>query len=346
MVATVGEALAGKTILITGGSGTIGGELVRRLLPFRPRRIRVLGRDEGRLWSLQQELRDQECVRFLLGDVRDLGRMVRAAEGCDLIYHLAGLKHVPFCEYNPFEAVATNVIGTQNIIQAALEHNVERVIFTSSDKAASPSNVMGTSKLLAEKLITAANYQRGPRRTIFASVRFGNVVGSRASALPLFVSQIESGGPVTLTHPDMIRFLLSVDRAVELIFECTALATGGEVFAMKMPAVRMGDLVDVLIRELAVDPSAVEIETIGIRPGEKLYEDLVTEEESERSIELPHLYVIVPPGQPLESFEYPYGPVAPVPRGRYASDTAERISQQEIAGSLDTWRLLLPDFSP
>ncbi len=346
MVATVGEALAGKTILITGGSGTIGCELVRRLIPFRPRRIRVLGRDEGRLWALQQELRDHDCVRYLLGDVRDAERMRRAAEGCDVIYHLAGLKHVPLCEHNPFEAVATNVVGTQNVILAALEHDVERVIFTSSDKAASPSNVMGTSKLLAEKLVTAAHYQRGSRRTVFASVRFGNVVGSRASALPLFVRQIEAGGPVTLTHPDMIRFVLSVDRAVELIFECTALAIGGEVFAMKMPAVRVGDLVSVLIRELAADPAAVEIETIGIRPGEKLYEDLVTEEESERSIELPHLYVILPPGQPQESFRYPYGPLAPVPRGRYASDTAERLAADEIARSLDTWMLLQPDFSP
>ncbi len=344
MVDTVGEVLEGKTILVTGGSGTIGSELVRRLLPFRPRRIRILGRDESKLFALQQELKQHDCIRYLIGDVRDLSRLVRAAEGCDVIYHLAALKHVPLCEYNPFEAVHTNIVGTQNVIQAALQHDVGWVIYTSSDKAANPSNVMGTSKLMAEKLITAANYQKGPRRTIFSSIRFGNVAGSRGSALPLFTRQIENGGPVTLTDPQMTRYLLSIDRAVELIFESTALSIGGEIFVMKMPSVEMGQLIEVMIERLAPDPSAIEVQTIGIRPGEKLYEDLMTEEESLRSIELPHLYVILPPGQAFEKFQYPYGSQNPVTRGRYASDAMELLSREEIAEFLDTWQLLSPEF--
>ncbi|MSR86558.1 polysaccharide biosynthesis protein [Candidatus Peribacteria bacterium] len=302
--------LRGKRILVTGATGSIGSEVVRQLLKHEPATIRIFSRDEHKQYLLQQELGDlPKCdMRYLLGDIRDYQRMVRALEGVHCVFHCAAYKHVPFCEYNSFEAVKTNVIGTQNIIEAAIVQGVERVLLISTDKAASPSNVMGATKLLAEKLMTSALHISGSRPIRFASVRFGNVLASRGSVLPLFCKQIEAGGPVTITHPDMVRFFMSIPQAVSLTFQAMERMEGGEVFILKMPVIRLGDLVDVLIDELAPrfgkDPAKIERKVIGSRAGEKMSELLMTPEEAHHATEEENMFIVrssilVPGGQPV-----------------------------------------------
>ncbi|MEA2613076.1 MAG: hypothetical protein QOI52_1035, partial [Chloroflexota bacterium] len=213
----------GRRVLVTGGSGTIGARLVDHLIAGGADVVRVFGRDETKQFYQRHRVPARN-VRFLIGDVRDRDRMLRACEGIDTVFHCAALKHVESGEYNPFEATQTNVLGTQNVIDACLATGVGTMILTSSDKAANPTSVMGASKLLAEKLVSAATNYRGSHPTTFASVRFGNVLGSRGSALELFAQQIAAGGPVTVTDPDMTRFVMSTDRAVELAIEAAQAA--------------------------------------------------------------------------------------------------------------------------
>ncbi|MDD5041851.1 MAG: polysaccharide biosynthesis protein [Candidatus Peribacteraceae bacterium] len=290
-----------KTILVTGGTGSIGSEVVRQLLVLRPKAIRVFSRDEHKQYLFGQELGPdaQPVVRYLLGDIRDYPRLVRALEGVDFVFHCAAYKHVPFCEYNSFEAVKTNVIGTQNLVDAAITQGVSRVLLISTDKAASPSNVMGATKLLAEKMMTSAMNFAGDRPIRFASVRFGNVLASRGSVLPLFCRQIEHGGPVTVTNPDMIRFFMSIPQAVSLLFRAMVRMDGGELFILKMPVLRLGDMIDILIEELAPRfghaPAVIKRQIIGARPGEKTEEILMTTEESQYAIEENDMFVVRPP---------------------------------------------------
>jgi FlaA1/EpsC-like NDP-sugar epimerase len=272
--------------------------LLRQALAFDPAVVRIFSRDESKQFDMQHEFAGYENIRFLLGDVRDKERLLMAMDEVDLVFHAAALKHVLACEYNPFEAVKTNIYGTQNVIEAALEKNVERVIMTSSDKAVNPANTMGASKLMAEKLITAANHYKGSRRTVFASVRFGNVLGSRGSVVPLFKEQIRQGGPVTLTHENMTRFIMALEEAVGLVFKAAALARGGEVFVLKMPAIQVADLARVLVEALApaygFEPEQIKVNIIGSKPGEKLYEELISPGELNRTRELEDMYVVLP----------------------------------------------------
>src|SRR5262249_31468668 len=216
-----------------------------------------------------------------LGDIRDLYRLRRAMEGIDVVFHTAALKHVALGEYNPFEVVQTNLIGLQNVIQAALDNNVERVIFTSSDKSVNPTNAMGASKLMGERLIAAAQEMRGAARTRFASVRFGNVIGSNGSVTTIFQRQNKEGGPVAPTDRRMARLVMGMDQAVRLVLRAAELAVGGELFVLKMPALRIADLAETMIRCLSpafgYTPEAVEVIEIGCRAGEKLYEELLME---------------------------------------------------------------------
>lgn len=287
----------GKKILITGGTGTIGRALTRRLLAENPAVIRIFSRDEHKQFEMQQELQGYHNIRFLIGDVRDADRVLRAMEDIDYVFHLAAMKHVPFCEYNPFEAVKTNVIGTQNVIHAAIAANVERVLFTSTDKAISPTNTYGATKLTAERLISAAEYHKGPRKTVFCSVRFGNVMGSRGSVIPLFVRQILEERRVTVTHPEMLRFMMTTNQAVELILRANEMAFGGEVFVLKMPVVKLGDLVEIIIDEVKRKygiKEEIKIDMIGLRPGEKMVEELMTADEAEQAIETKDMYILQP----------------------------------------------------
>ncbi|CAB3290113.1 Polysaccharide biosynthesis protein CapD [Methanocaldococcus lauensis] len=286
-----------KTILVTGGTGSIGKEIVKTLLNFNPKAIRVLDINETALFELENEL-NSDKIRCFIGDVRDKDRLKRAIDGVDIVFHAAALKHVPLCEYNPFEAVKTNVIGTQNLIDVAMDEEVEKFITISTDKAVNPVNVMGATKLLAERLTISANLYKGNKRTAFSVVRFGNVLNSRGSILPLLKEQIKKGGPVTLTHPEMTRFIMSINDAVKLVLKACYLAKGGEIFILKMPSVRIKDLIEVVIEELSpkygYKAEDIKIKIIGRRPGEKLHEELIVDEEGDKLIELEDMFVVYP----------------------------------------------------
>jgi len=322
-----------KNILVTGGTGSIGSEIVRKVLQYEPKVVRVFSNDENAQFNLQQELQSCQNVSFLIGDVRDRERLRMAAEAVDFIFHAAALKHVPFCEYNPFEAVKTNVLGTQNVIEVAMEIDAEKLISISTDKAVNPVNVMGATKLLAERLITSANYYKGWKKTTFSCVRFGNVLDSRGSVVPLFREQIKKGGPLTITNPDMTRFVMSVAKAAELVLKATEIAQGGEIFIFKMRALRIGDQAEVMVKELApqygYDPAKIQIEITGKRLGEKFDEELMTEEEAEDAYEGEDMFVVMPQ-VPRENL---------VTKGasakRYSSKNERLLTREEIKTILE-----------
>lgn len=334
-----------KRILVTGGAGSIGRRIIYHLLPFKPAAIRSFDHNEYAQFQLSQELKNRDALRFLLGDVRDAERVRRAMEGVDYVFHASALKHVPLCEYNPFEAVHTNILGTQNVLDAAFREEVQVVINISTDKAVNPVAAMGATKLLAERLTSSSYYYSGRHRTRCASVRFGNVINSNGSVIPTFLEQIKRGGPVTITDPRMTRFMMSTDQAVELIFEALELTQGGEIFILKMPVVRIEDLAEelmVLYQETTPHPRRrISLHTIGIRAGEKLDEELMTLEEATNAIELPHMF-IVPPQRVFESMpmykafkgNYPGG--KPTQKKRYRSNEQIPLSHPQI-------RLLLRD---
>jgi len=288
----------GKNILVTGGSGSIGSEIVKKVLQYEPEVVRVLSNDENCLFNLEQELQGYSNLRFLVGDVRDKERLQRAVENIDFVFHAAALKHVPLCEYNPFEAVKTNVLGTQNVIEVSMEEEVDKLITISTDKAVNPINVMGATKLLAERLTISANYYAGFRKTAFSCVRFGNVLDSRGSVVPSFREQIIKGGPVTLTEANMTRFVMSIPKAVELVLKAADIARGGEIFIFKMPALRIGDLAEAMVDELApqygYNPESIIVEISGKRAGEKIYEELLTADEAINASETEDMFIITP----------------------------------------------------
>lgn len=268
-----------KNVLITGGAGSIGSELVKKLLCTEVRTIRVLDNNETGLHDLQLECND-ERIRLLLGDITNPKRLIRAMENVDVVFHTAALKHVPICEYNPFEATEVNVTGTQNCIDAAIANNVDKMIFISTDKAVSPYSVMGATKLVAERLTIAAN--KYSNSTKFSCVRFGNVLNSRGSVIQIFKKQILNGEPVTITDSDMTRFFMTIPQAVDLILKCSTESEKGEIFVLKMPAINIKDLALAMIKycnevyNTKIDPEMI---TIGIRPGEKIYEELIIDDE-------------------------------------------------------------------
>ena len=340
------DYLKNKNILITGGTGSLGHALVHEILKHDPKVLRILDVDETKQFELQHELKaHDETIRYLLGDVRDRDRLVRAMEDIDIVFHTAALKHVMACEYNPFEAVKTNVLGMQNLIDAAIANNVDKIIFTSSDKAVNPSNTMGATKLLAERLMAAANYYKGKRRCTFLSVRFGNVMGSRGSVIPLFQQQIKAGGPVTVTDAQMTRFMMSMSQAVDLVLRSVTLARGGELFIFKMPTINIMDLAEVLIEELAPlyghSASDIPIKIIGTKPGEKMYEELMTEDEALRSFERDDMFIIAPMicGNDSLYQSSSYNAV-PIESKDYISRDVPAISKDEIRSILKKEGLL------
>jgi FlaA1/EpsC-like NDP-sugar epimerase len=290
-----------KRILVTGSCGTIGSELVGQLLgggKYNPAEVIGLDNNESALFFLDQQYLQDDRAHFYLADMRDLQELRSKMKGIDIVFHAAAFKHVILCERSPEQAVSTNILGVQNVVAAAGECGVEKVIFTSSDKAVNPTNVMGTSKLMGERLMTAANSTKRGNGPIFASTRFGNVLGSSGSVIPIFHNQIARGGPITLTHPDMTRFVMSIKEAVRLVIDSADLARGGEVFITKMPVVRIADLARAMIEELAPvyghDPGKIEVREIGVKPGEKLYEELMSLEETRRAVELSLYFSVLP----------------------------------------------------
>lgn len=317
--------LSDKTVLVTGGCGTVGRELVHQIFDQQPAEVRVVDCNESEVFFLEQELLERVAKPALatpfappprcncyVGDVRDADKMMMLCEGVDVLFHVAALKHVILCERSPFDAVQTNVVGVKNVINAALANNVSRALFTSSDKAVNPTNVMGTSKLMGERLFTAANSLKLNRNTIFSSTRFGNVLGSRGSVIPIFARQIQAGGPVTLTHPDMTRFVMTLEESCRLVLAAGELARGGEVFVTKMPIMRIEDLARAMIKILAprygYHPSQIEVREIGVKPGEKLYEELMSDEETRRTYELDEMFAVLPAFRSVYEdicYEYP-----------------------------------------
>jgi FlaA1/EpsC-like NDP-sugar epimerase len=297
------EFFLDKVILITGAAGSVGQELVRQLLQYNPAEIRAVDNNETELFLLGERYRHPQKVTAYLGDVRDTKKMEHVSTKVDIIFHTAAFKHVALSEYNPFDAVQTNILGVKNVIQAAMHNQVKRVIFTSSDKAVNPTSVMGTSKLMGERLITSANIVNFNSQQIFSSVRFGNVIGSRGSVVPIFTQQILQGGPVTVTDRHMTRFFMTIEEAARLVIEACVQACGGEVFITKMPVIRIPDLARAMIELLApvygYEAKAIKIQYFGVRPGEKLYEELMSDEEVPRALELPQVFAVLPA---LQSF--------------------------------------------
>ncbi|MFC1515780.1 SDR family NAD(P)-dependent oxidoreductase [Thermodesulfobacteriota bacterium] len=339
-----------KRILVTGACGTVGRELVRQLLENNQvEELMAIDNNESDLFFLEQKFSKYPQASFFLADVRDGDKLHRKMKGIDLVFHAAAFKHVVLCERSPFEAVQTNIMGVQNIIYAAIENKVSRVIFTSSDKAVNPTNVMGTSKLMGERLMTAANSNLRTDGTVFASTRFGNVLGSRGSVIPIFREQIRMGGPVTLTHPEMTRFIMSIKEAVQLVIDSAVLACGGEVFVTKMPVIRIRDLAEVMIQELApihgFRPEDISIETIGVQPGEKMYEELMNSEEIRRSLELERYFSILPALTSINrniAYDYPDIRSKTVNQA-YNSENETPLSKAQLASFLRENDLLIED---
>ena len=280
-----------RTVLITGAAGTIGSALVERLLPI-ARAVRSFDHAETELFFLHQRFRSNGHLSPQLGDIRDLNRLRFAMNGVDVVFHAAALKHVGLGEYNPFEVVQTNLVGLDNVIRAALDAEVERVVFTSSDKAVGATNVMGASKMMGERLIIAANEIRGSRRTSFCAVRFGNVLGSRGSVVPIFTNQLLRRESITITDDAMTRYVMTIAEAATLVLEAGSRMRGGEVFVTKMRALRIRDLAHAMARLLAT--GAFETVRVGLRPGEKMHEELLSAEEIPRTLDLERLLVVLP----------------------------------------------------
>lgn len=339
----------GKRILVTGACGTVGAELVKQLLAgkkYDPEEVIGIDNNESNLFFLDQQYLADARARFFVADVRDRDELTSRMRGIDIVFHAAALKHVILCERSPEQAVQTNIHGVQNIIAAANANGVEKVIFTSSDKAVNPTNVMGTSKLMGERLMTAANSNKRGQGPIFASTRFGNVLGSNGSVLPIFHNQIAKGGPVTLTHREMTRFVMSIEESVQLVLDSAQYAQGGEVFITKMPIIRIYDLAVAMIEELAPhygkQPAEIEITEIGTKPGEKLYEELMSDEETRRAVEMERYFSVMPAFRGIYHdipYDYP-GIINATVNNPYISANESALSVAEIKQFLRDKNLL------
>lgn len=313
-----------KNILVTGGTGSFGKKFVEVMMnEYHPARLIIYSRDELKQHEMRMSGFNQPNLRYFIGDVRDLPRLKRAFNGVDIVVHAAALKQVPACEYNPMEAIKTNILGSSNVVDAALDAGVKKVLALSTDKAVNPVNLYGATKLAAEKLLVQSNAYAGGTNTRYSCVRYGNVVGSRGSVVPLFIKQRESG-MVTLTDDRMTRFWISLDQGVRFVIRCIEEMRGGEVFVPKIPSMSMVDLAKVIAPE-------AEIKIIGIRPGEKLHEVLISEDESRTTVELEDMYV-VQPGGALWFGHYWSDVGKPLQDGyHYASDNnTEWLSVEEI----------------
>jgi UDP-N-acetylglucosamine 4,6-dehydratase len=319
-----------KSILVTGGTGSFGRAFIKTLLAkTSPRRVVVLSRDELKQLEFRQELQDDERMRWFIGDVRDPNRLKHAFRGVDLVVHAAALKQVDTAEYNPFECISTNVPGAENVINAALDAGVSRVIALSTDKASSPINLYGASKLCSDKLFVAANNYAGDRLTRFSVVRYGNVVGSRGSVVPLF-RKLAATGTLPITDERMTRFWITLEQAVQFVFDSLDRMHGGEIFVPRIPSTTILDLA------AAIAPEA-KIHVVGIRPGEKLHEEMISEDDARRSYMYPDHFVIAPL---IATWTQPnnFDTGEPLPDGfSYRSDTnSEFLGVQEIKRLLES----------
>tara|TARA_B100000029_G_C17536056_1_gene944919 strand:+ start:173 stop:1171 length:999 start_codon:yes stop_codon:yes gene_type:complete len=320
--------LRGKKILITGGTGSLGSALTSRLLKEDVDTIRIFSRNENKQITMESKFNDDR-LRFLLGDIRDYSRLVRAMEDIDIVFHAAALKHVPVIEYNPFEAIKTNVIGSQNVIDACLEENIPKAIAVGTDKAVSPLNTYGATKLLMEKLfVTASNYLKKDRhQTKFVALRYGNVLGSSGSVIPKFIEQIKNNEKITITDPSMTRFSISMNEALDFILHATEVSKGSEIFIPKLKSYSISGIKDVLFELLN---NAGE-EIIGIREGEKLSEVLINHDEIRYSWEYENMYMILNPSvQQYVSIDRYQNSSKLKNMSEYSSDSVDKFSHDEL----------------
>lgn len=330
-----------KKILITGGTGSLGQALTQRLLQKNVKTIRILSRNESKQIEMESKFNDDR-LRFFLGDIRDKERLVRATEDIDYVFHAAALKHVPKIEYNPFEAIKTNVIGSQNVIDACLEANVKKVICIGTDKAVSPLNTYGATKLLMEKLFVTANNYLDPKKhaTKFIAVRYGNVLGSSGSVVPKFIEQIKNKKKITITDNQMTRFSITMNEALDFILKATEYGQGSEIFVPKIRAYTIFDIKKALT-EILGDYGE---EIVGIRPGEKLHETLINSEEIRYSWEYKDLYMITNPLYPMfhpTVINDTYQGIKKIDKfERYSSDLVEKIPKDELKQILKESELL------
>ncbi|MBZ5614768.1 MAG: UDP-N-acetylglucosamine 4,6-dehydratase (inverting) [Acidobacteriia bacterium] len=314
-----------ESILVTGGTGSFGKKFVEIMLrDYRPPRLVVFSRDELKQHEMRTSGFDHPTMRYFIGDVRDVERLKRALAGVTVVVHAAALKQVPACEYNPFEAIQTNIMGGRNVIDAAIDQGVRRILALSTDKAVNPINLYGATKLCAEKVFVQANAYAGAKNTRFSCARYGNVVGSRGSVIPIFLEQ-RRRGKITITDSRMTRFWLTLEQGVKFVIRCLEQMHGGEIFVPKIPSMRLLDLAETIA-------PGCQVETIGIRPGEKLHEVLVSEDESRQTLETGDMYIIQPSHPWWKSENWVNA--KPLPEGfRYSSDTNERwLTRRELEG--------------
>ncbi|KKQ91824.1 MAG: UDP-N-acetylglucosamine 4,6-dehydratase [Candidatus Woesebacteria bacterium GW2011_GWB1_39_10] len=325
------KILSGKRILVTGGTGSFGRMFIGEILKYRPKEIIVFSRDEDKQGAMRLEYNNEQSTRFVLGDIRDFRSVREAMRGVDIVVHAAALKWITEVEYNVWEGIKTNVIGAENIIEAARDEGVEKVVALSTDKAVEPINAYGMAKALQERLITTANlYDVG--NTVFVSTRYGNVLGSRGSVVPHFKKLIQEGKPLTITDSRMTRFILTLQKSVELVLTAMTEGVGGEVFVRKMPGHSIVDLAEVLLE--ANGKNTESIVKMGIRPGEKIHETLISPAESVRTVEFGDYYVILPQIS-IPAVEKKYAGKKTLKEFRYASDTTEQIGKKELRSLLE-----------
>lgn len=323
-----------KTLMITGGTGSFGQTVLKRFLHKDVGEIRIFSRDEKKQEDMRLEL-NHPRLRFYIGDVRDEGSLRQAMKGVNYVFHAAALKQVPSCEFYPMEALRTNVMGTENVLNAATEAGVERVVVLSTDKAVYPINAMGISKAMAEKVMVAQARLQQPGETIFCATRYGNVMASRGSVIPLFVSQIKEDRPLTVTDPNMTRFLMSLEESVDLVLYAFTHGQQGDIFVQKAPASRVGDLAQAL-KELFGQPEK-QTHVIGTRHGEKLYESLISREEMAHAIDMGHYYRIPADNRDLSYAKYYSEGEADISKhDDYTSHNTQRLSVEEVKSLLVT----------
>lgn len=316
----------GKKVLITGGTGSLGTALTKKILETDVEAIRIFSRDELKQVQMKERFGDDR-IRFLIGDVRDKERLLKALEDIDIVIHTAAMKQVPVVEYNPFEAVKTNVHGTQNLIECCFDRNVETVLGVGTDKAVSPFNTYGATKFLMERLFLSSNYYKGKHKTKFFCVRYGNVMGSRGSVIPIFIDQIKKYSKITVTDPNMTRFNITMNDALSLIFRALQFGHGGEVFVPKLKAYKLGDVIDALIE---ITGKSISKETILVRPGEKYHESLIGSDEIRNTYETDTDYIVFEKLTQERNILFDGEIRKSTLTERYSSDKVELLTKQNI----------------